>query len=451
MKIHEYQGKELFRKYGVATPRGVPCFTVDEAVAAAKKLGGKVWVVKAQIHAGGRGKGGGVKVAKTLDEVRAHAKRILGMQLVTHQTGPQGQKVRRLLVEEGADIAKELYVGLVVDRGTQRVALMASSEGGMDIEEVAAKTPEKIHKVFVDPAAGLTDGEARGVARRIGIPDAVLGQASELLRALYRCFWEVDASLVEVNPLILTGDGRVVALDSKINFDDNALFRHEDIVALRDLDEEDPLEIEASKHGLSYISLDGNIGCMVNGAGLAMATMDTIKLYGGSPANFLDVGGGATAEKVTAAFKIMLSNPKVKAILVNIFGGIMKCDTIATGVVAAAREVKLSVPLVVRMKGTNEDIGKQILKDSGLPIISADNMAQAGQRIVAAIKAKKAKPKPKSKSKPKPRPKPKPKARGRSKPKGKSRARSQSRTRTAPRAGAKPQAARKKRAKRKKP
>ena len=451
MKIHEYQGKELFRKYGVATPRGVPCFTADEAVAAAKKLGGKVWVVKAQIHAGGRGKGGGVKVAKTLDEVRAHARRILGMQLVTHQTGPQGQKVRRLLVEEGADIAKELYVGLVVDRGTQRVALMASSEGGMDIEEVAAKTPEKIHKVFVDPAAGLTDSEARGVARRIGIPDAVLGQASELLRALYRCFWEVDASLVEVNPLILTGDGRVVALDSKINLDDNALFRHEDIVALRDLDEEDPLEIEASKHGLSYISLDGNIGCMVNGAGLAMATMDTIKLYGGSPANFLDVGGGATAEKVTAAFKIMLSNPKVKAILVNIFGGIMKCDTIATGVVAAAREVKLSVPLVVRMKGTNEDIGKQILKDSGLPIISADNMAQAGQRIVAAIKAKKAKPKPKSKSKPKPRPKPKPKARGRSKPKGKSRARSQSRTRTAPRAGAKPQAARKKRAKRKKP
>jgi succinyl-CoA synthetase beta subunit len=451
MKIHEYQGKELFRKYGVVTPRGFPCFTVDEAVEAAQRLGGKVWVVKAQIHAGGRGKGGGVKVAKTLDEVRTHAKRILGMQLVTHQTGPQGQKVRRLLVEEGADIRKELYVGLVVDRGTQRVALMASSEGGMDIEEVAAKTPEKIHKVFVDPAAGLTDSEARGVARRIGIPDAVLGQASELLRALYRCFWEVDASLVEVNPLILTGDGRVVALDSKINFDDNALFRHEDIVALRDLDEEDPLEIEASKHGLSYISLDGNIGCMVNGAGLAMATMDTIKLYGGSPANFLDVGGGATAEKVTAAFKIMLSNPKVKAILVNIFGGIMKCDTIATGVVAAAREVKLSVPLVVRMKGTNEDIGKQILKDSGLPIISADNMAQAGQRIVAAIKAKKAKPKPKSKSKPKPRPKPKPKARGRSKPKGKSRARSQSRARTAPRAVAKPQAARKKRAKRKKP
>jgi succinyl-CoA synthetase beta subunit len=448
MKIHEYQGKELFRKYGVVTPRGLPCFTVDEAVVAARKLGGNVWVVKAQIHAGGRGKGGGVKVAKTLDEVRAHAKRILGMQLVTHQTGPQGQKVRRLLVEEGADIAKELYVGLVVDRGTQRVALMASSEGGMDIEEVAAKTPEKIHKVFVDPAAGLTDSEARGVARRIGIPDAALGQASDLLRALYRCFWEVDASLVEVNPLILTGDDRVVALDSKINFDDNALFRHEDIVALRDLDEEDPLEIEASKHGLSYISLDGNIGCMVNGAGLAMATMDTIKLYGGSPANFLDVGGGATADKVTAAFKIMLSNPKVKAILVNIFGGIMKCDTIATGVVAAAREVKLSVPLVVRMKGTNEDLGKKILKDSGLPIISADNMAQAGQKIVAAIAVKKSKLKPKPK--PKPKLTPKPKSKGKSRSKAKSRTKPKSKAKSAPKARAKPRAAPQKAAKRKK-
>jgi succinyl-CoA synthetase beta subunit len=386
MKIHEYQGKEIFRKYGVATPRGIPCFSVDEALEAAKKLGGKVWVVKAQIHAGGRGKGGGVKVAKSLDEVRVKAKQILGMQLVTHQTGPQGQKVRRLLIEEGADIRKELYVGMVVDGGTQRAVLMASSEGGMDIEEVAAKTPEKIHKVFVDPAAGLTDGEARGVAKRIGIPDSALAQASELLQGLYKCFWDTDASLLEVNPLILSGDGRVVALDSKINFDDNALFRHPEIVALRDLDEEDPLEIEASKHELSYISLDGNIGCMVNGAGLAMATMDTIKLYGGSPANFLDVGGGATAEKVTAAFKIMLSNPKVKAILVNIFGGIMKCDTIAAGVVVAAREVRLSVPLVVRMKGTNEDLGKKILKDSGLPIISADNMAQAGRKVVAAIK-----------------------------------------------------------------
>ena len=388
MKIHEYQGKEIFRKYGVATPRGFPCFGIDEAVAAAQKLGGKVWVVKAQIHAGGRGKGGGVKVAKSLEEVRANAKRILGMQLVTHQTGPGGQKVRRLLIEEGADIAKELYVGMVVDRGTQRVVLMASSEGGMDIEEVAAKTPEKIHKVFVDPAAGLSDGDARSVARKIGIPDSALAPAGALLQGLYKCFWDTDASLLEVNPLILARDGRVVALDSKINFDDNALFRHPEIVALRDLDEEDPLEIEASKHELSYISLDGSIGCMVNGAGLAMATMDTIKLFGGSPANFLDVGGGATAERVTAAFKIMLSNPKVKAILVNIFGGIMKCDTIATGVVAAAREVKLSVPLVVRMKGTNEDLGKKILKDSGLPIISADNMGEAGQKAVAAVKGK---------------------------------------------------------------
>jgi succinyl-CoA synthetase beta subunit len=389
MKIHEYQGKEIFRQFGVPTPRGFAAFSVDEALRAAQKLGGKVWVVKAQIHAGGRGKGGGVRVAKSMDEVKARAKQILGMQLVTHQTGPAGQKVRRLLVEEGADIAKELYVGLVADRGTQRVVLMASSEGGMDIEEVAAKTPERIRKVFVDPQAGLADGEAREVARKIGVPEASLGEASGLLRNLYRCYWETDASLVEVNPLVVTGEGRVVALDAKLNFDDNALFRHPEIVALRDLDEEDPLEIEASKYDLSYISLDGSIGCMVNGAGLAMATMDTIKLYGGSPANFLDVGGGATAEKVTAAFKIMLSNPKVKAILVNIFGGIMKCDTIAAGVVAAAREVKLSVPLVVRMKGTNEDLGRKILKDSGLPIISADNMAQAGQKAVAAIKKKK--------------------------------------------------------------
>jgi succinyl-CoA synthetase beta subunit len=389
MKIHEYQGKEIFRKYGVPTPRGIPAFTVDEAVEAAKKLGGKVWVVKAQIHAGGRGKGGGVKVAKSIDEVRKLASSILGMQLKTHQTGPGGQKVRRLLIEEGASIAKELYVGMVVDRGTQKVVLMASSEGGMDIEEVAAKTPEKIHKVFVDPAAGLTDREATEVARSIGIPTVALNEAAILLKNLYKTFWEVDASLCEVNPLILTGDNRVVALDSKINLDDNALFRHADIVAMRDLDEEDPLEIEASKFDLNYISLDGEIGCMVNGAGLAMATMDTVKLYGGSPANFLDVGGGATAEKVTAAFKIMLSNPKVKAILVNIFGGIMKCDTIATGVVAAAREVKLSVPLVVRMKGTNEDLGKKILKDSGLPIISADNMADAAKAVVAAIKKKK--------------------------------------------------------------
>ncbi len=384
MKIYEYQGKEILRKFGVPTPRGMACFSVEEAVDAAKQLGGSVWVVKAQIHAGGRGKGGGVKLAKSLDEVRKFASSILGMQLKTHQTGPQGQKVRRLLVEEGADIKKELYVGMVLDRVTQRIVLMASSEGGMDIEEVAAKTPQKIHKVFIDP-------EAEDISRKIGVPDPAVQQADSLLQALYRCYWETDSSLAEINPLVLAGQDKVLALDAKLNFDDNALFRHPEIAALRDLDEEDPLEIEASKHELSYISLDGNIGCMVNGAGLAMATMDTIKLFGGLPANFLDVGGGATAERVTAAFKIMLSNPKVKAILVNIFGGIMKCDTIATGVVAAAREVKLSVPLVVRMKGTNEDLGKKILKNSGLPIISADNMAQAGQRVVAAVKKKKVK------------------------------------------------------------
>jgi succinyl-CoA synthetase beta subunit len=386
VKIHEYQGKELFRKYGVTTPRGFPCFNVDEAVAAAQKLGGSVWVVKAQIHAGGRGKGGGVKVARSLDEVKDKAKQILGMQLVTHQTGPGGQKVRRLLVEEGADIKKELYVGMVVDRVTQRVCLMASSEGGMDIEEVAAKTPEKIHKVFIDPGTGLTTKDASDVAAKIGVPQAAIAQAATLLQALYKCFDETDASLAEINPLILTNRDQVIALDAKLNFDDNALFRHPEIVAMRDLDEEDPLEIEASKYDLSYISLDGSIGCMVNGAGLAMATMDTIKLYGAEPANFLDVGGGATAEKVTAAFKIMLSNPKVKCILVNIFGGIMKCDTIAAGVVTAAREVKLSVPLVVRMKGTNEDLGKKILADSGLPIITAGNMGEAGQKAVAAVK-----------------------------------------------------------------
>jgi succinyl-CoA synthetase beta subunit len=413
VKIHEYQGKQIFREYGMPTPRGFPAMSVDEAVDAAKKLGGKVWVVKAQIHAGGRGKGGGVKVAKSIDEVRARAKEILGMQLKTHQTGPEGQKVRRLLVEEGADIKREMYAGMVVDRGTQKVVLMASSEGGMDIEEVAAKTPEKIRKVFIDPAQGLSDADADEIALSIGIPQAALAQGRAVFKALYKCFDATDASLAEINPLILTGDNRVVVLDAKLNFDDNALFRHPEIVAMRDLDEEDPLEIEASKYELNYISLDGNIACMVNGAGLAMATMDTIKLYGGSPANFLDVGGGATAERVTAAFKIMLSNKKVKAILVNIFGGIMKCDTIATGIVSAAREVKLSVPLVVRMKGTNEDLGKKILKDSGLPIISADNMAEAGKKVVAAVKGKQAKPKPK----PKMKSKPKKKARAAKKPK----------------------------------
>jgi len=386
MKIHEYQAKEILRKYGVATPRAVPCFSVDEAVKAAATLGGKVWVVKAQIHAGGRGKGGGVKLARSEAELKTLAGQILGMQLVTHQTGPEGQKVRRLLIEEGADIKKELYVGLVVDRVTQTVCLMASSEGGMDIEEVAAKTPEKIHKVFVDPTTGLADADADEAARRIGIPEASVPKARAALQGLYRAFWDTDASLAEINPLILTGSGDVIALDAKMNFDDNALFRHPEIVAMRDLDEEDPAEVEASKHDLNYIQLDGNIGCLVNGAGLAMATMDTIKLYGGEPANFLDVGGGATTEKVTEAFKIMLKNPGLKAILVNIFGGIMRCDTIAEGVVAASRAVSLKVPLVVRMKGTNEDIGKKILKDSGLPIISADNMGEAGAKVVAAAK-----------------------------------------------------------------
>ncbi|HET7033618.1 MAG TPA: ADP-forming succinate--CoA ligase subunit beta [Casimicrobiaceae bacterium] len=385
MKIHEYQGKEIFRKFGMATPRGIPAFSVDEAVEAARALGGGVWVVKAQIHAGGRGKGGGVKLGRSLDEVRELAGKILGMQLVTHQTGPQGQKVRRLLIEEGADIRKELYVGMVVDRATQRVCLIASSEGGMDIEEVAAKTPDKILRVFIDPVKGLTDTEADDVARRIGIPEGSLPQARAMLIGLYRCFDATDASLAEINPLIVTGAGRVIALDAKLNFDSNALFRHPEIVEMRDLDEEDPAEVQASKFDLSYIALDGNIGCLVNGAGLAMATMDTIKLFGASPANFLDVGGGATTEKVTEAFKIMLGNPKVKGILVNIFGGIMRCDTIANGIVAAARETSLAVPLVVRMKGTNEELGRQILKDSGLPIIAADNMADAAQKIVAAV------------------------------------------------------------------
>jgi succinyl-CoA synthetase beta subunit len=389
MKIHEYQAKEVLRKYGVVTPRGYPCFSVDEAVDAARKLGGKVWVVKAQIHAGGRGKGGGVKVARSLDEVKQHASQILGMQLKTHQTGPGGQKVRRLLIEEGADIKKELYLGMVVDRGSQRVALMASSEGGMDVEEVAAKTPEKIHTVIIqEPFKGLADKDAEDIARKIGVPADSVPQARDLLKALYKAFDETDASLAEINPLILTGDGKVLALDAKMNFDDNALFRHPEIVALRDLDEEDPAEIEASKFDLNYIQLDGNIGCLVNGAGLAMATMDIIKLYGGSPANFLDVGGGASTEKVTEAFKIMLRNPRLKAILVNIFGGIMKCDVIAQGVVAAAREVKLGVPLVVRLEGTNVDIGKKILAESGLPIISGSNMADAAQKVVKAAGGK---------------------------------------------------------------
>jgi succinyl-CoA synthetase beta subunit len=376
----------------VATPRGAPAFSVDDAVAAAETLRGPVWVVKAQIHAGGRGKGGGVKLARSIGEVRELAGKLLGMTLKTHQTGPQGRVVRRLLIEEGADIKKELYVAMVVDRAQQRVVLMASSEGGMDIEEVAAKTPEKIHRVAIDPFTGLADTDADDIARKIGVPDALVDQARELFKALYKCFDESDCSLLEVNPLIVTGDGRVVALDAKLNFDDNALFRHPEIVAMRDLDEEDPAEVEASKFDLNYIQLDGDIGCLVNGAGLAMATMDVIKLYGGSPANFLDVGGGATTEKVTEAFKIMLRNPKLKAILVNIFGGIMKCDVIAAGVVAAAKQVGLKVPLVVRLEGTNVDLGKKILADSGLPIISGNDMGDAAQKVVAAAKGKTAVP-----------------------------------------------------------
>jgi len=386
MKIHEYQAKEVLRKYGVPTPRGIPCFSVDEAVEAGRKLGGPVWVVKAQIHAGGRGKGGGVKLARSLDEVRQYADSILSMQLVTHQTGPGGQKVRRLLIEEGADIRKEYYVGMVTDRASQRIVLMASSEGGMDIEEVAAKTPEKIHKVTVDPGTGLTDAQADDIARKIGIPEASVPQARAVFLALYKAFYETDASLAEINPLIATGDGRIIALDAKMNFDDNAMFRHPELTVLRDFDEEDPAEVEASQHELNYIQLEGNIGCLVNGAGLAMATMDIIKFYGGRPANFLDVGGGATTERVTEAFKIMLKNPELQAILVNIFGGIMRCDVIATALVEAARVVSLKVPLVVRLEGTNVELGKKILAESGLKMIPANGMADAAEKVVKAAK-----------------------------------------------------------------
>lgn len=386
MNIHEYQGKEILRKYGVVTPRGIPCFSVNEAVEAAKTLGGNLWVVKAQIHAGGRGKGGGVKVAKSLDEVRQYAESILGMTLVTHQTGPEGRVVKRLLIEEGADIAKEYYVGMVVDRETQRVALMASSEGGMEIEEVARKTPELIHKVFVDPKAGLTTEQGEDIARKIGVPEAAIKEAGKFMQGLYKAFDETDASLAEINPLVLTGDNRIIALDAKFNFDSNGMYRHPDIAGMRDFDEEDPDEVAASKFDLTYIALDGNIACMVNGAGLAMATMDIIKLFGGEPANFLDVGGGATTEKVTEAFKIMLANSKVKCILVNIFGGIMRCDVIANGIVEAARQVALRVPLVVRLEGTNVDLGKEILAKSGLPIISADGMTDAAQKAIKAAK-----------------------------------------------------------------
>ncbi len=386
MKIHEYQGKEVLRQFGVPVPRGYPAFSVREATEAAQKLGGSVWVVKAQIHAGGRGKGGGVKLARSMADVQALAGQILGMQLKTPQTGAAGQKVRRLLIEEGADIKHEFYVAALTDRATQKVAMMASSEGGMDIEQVAHATPEKIIKVFVEPAEGLTERQALELAAGIGVPLASQARAIDVFKKLYACYMATDASLAEINPLILESNGNIKALDAKFNFDSNALFRHPEIVAYRDLDEEDPAEVEASKFDLSYISLDGNIGCLVNGAGLAMATMDTIKLFGGEPANFLDVGGGASAEKVTEAFKIMLKNKNVKGILVNIFGGIMKCDTIAEGVIAACKAVNLQVPLVVRMKGTNEDLGKKMLEASGLPIISADTMAEAATSIVAAVK-----------------------------------------------------------------
>ncbi|TXK77461.1 ADP-forming succinate--CoA ligase subunit beta [Paenibacillus sp. N3.4] len=386
MNIHEYQGKEVLRQYGVNVPKGKVAFTVDEAVEAAKELGTSVVVVKAQIHAGGRGKAGGVKVAKNLDEVRTYASEILGKVLVTHQTGPEGKEVKRLLIEEGCDIKKEYYVGVVVDRATGSVVLMASEEGGTEIEEVAEHSPEKIFKEVVDPAIGLQAFQARRLAYSINIPNELVNKAVKFMLALYKAFVEKDASIAEINPLVVTGSGDVMALDAKLNFDSNALFRHKDIVELRDLEEEDAKEIQASKYDLSYIALDGNIGCMVNGAGLAMATMDIIKHYGGDPANFLDVGGGATKEKVTEAFKIILSDEQVKGIFVNIFGGIMRCDVIADGVVAAARELGLSRPLVVRLEGTNVELGKKILNESGLNIVAADSMADGAQKIVALVK-----------------------------------------------------------------
>lgn len=384
MNIHEYQAKAVLAKYGVSVPNGKVAFTVDEALDAAKELGGK-GVVKAQIHAGGRGKAGGVKLAKSLDEVERYAKEILGKTLVTHQTGPEGKVVKRLLVEQLTDIKKEYYIGLVVDRASGRVVMMASAEGGMEIEEVAAKTPEKIFRETIDPAVGLLAYQARNLAFAIGIPNALVNKAAKFMVALYKCFVEKDCSIAEINPLVVTGDGDVMALDAKLNFDDNALYRHSDIMELRDLDEEDPKETQASKFDLNYVALDGNIGLMVNGAGLAMATMDTVKYYNGEPANFLDVGGGATEEKVTEAFKIILSDSKVKGILVNIFGGIMKCDVIANGVVAAAKQVKLDKPLVVRLEGTNVDLGKQILNQSGLNIVAADSLGDAAQQIVALV------------------------------------------------------------------
>jgi succinyl-CoA synthetase beta subunit len=389
MNIHEHQAKAVLEKFGVPVPRGGVAFTPDEAVKVAGTLGGQLWVVKAQIHAGGRGKGGGVKVVKSLDALREEAKRMLGMMLVTHQTGPEGKKVQRLYVEEGSSIARELYLSFLVDRGTSRIAIIASTEGGMDIEEVAAKTPEKLLTLSIDPAAGFQPHHGRRIAFSLGLKGAQVNEAVALLSGLYRAFTETDASLVEINPLVVNGEGKLVCLDAKFNFDDSALFRHPDIKALRDETEEDPMELEASKHDLNYVKLDGTIGCMVNGAGLAMATMDIIKLYGEEPANFLDVGGGADKERVTEAFKLILSDKNVKGILVNIFGGIMRCDIIAEGVVAAAKEVKLSVPLVVRLEGTNVALGKEILAKSGLKITSADDLADAAQKITAAVKGKK--------------------------------------------------------------
>ncbi|TMN23565.1 ADP-forming succinate--CoA ligase subunit beta [Lentibacillus cibarius] len=386
MNIHEYQGKDILRESGVSVPNGHVAYTVDEAVEAANKLNGSVTVVKAQINAGGRGKAGGVKIAKNSDEVRTYANEILGKNLVTHQTGPEGKEVKRLLIEEGSDIKNEYYVGLVLDRATSRVVMMASEEGGTEIEEVAAETPEKIFKEVIDPVVGLSGYQARRLAFNINIPDELIGKAAKFMIGLYNVFVEKDCSIAEINPLVTTGDGEVMALDAKLNFDDNALFRHRDIAELRDVEEEDEKEIEASKYDLSYVALDGNIGCMVNGAGLAMSTMDIIKHYGGEPANFLDVGGGATAEKVTEAFKIILSDSNVKGIFVNIFGGIMKCDVIAEGVVEATKQVGLDIPLVVRLEGTNVELGKQILDESGLNITSAGSMADGAEKIVSAVK-----------------------------------------------------------------
>ena len=385
MNIHEYQGKEILKKYGVSVPNGKVAFTVEEAVEAAKELGTDICVVKAQIHAGGRGKAGGVKVAKNLEEVRTYANEILGKTLVTHQTGPEGKEVKRLLIEEGCDIKKEYYVGLVLDRATSRVVLMASEEGGTEIEEVAEKTPEKIFKEEIDPVIGLMPYQARRIAFNINIPHDLIGQAVKFMMGLYNAYIDKDCSIAEINPLVVTGDGKVMALDAKLNFDSNALYRQNEVLTYRDLEEEDAKEIEASKFDLSYVALDGNIGCMVNGAGLAMSTMDIINYYGGEPANFLDVGGSATAEKVTEAFKIILSDPNVKGIFVNIFGGIMKCDVIATGVVEAAKQISLQIPLVVRLEGTNVELGKQILGDSGLNIVAAESMADGAQKIVSLV------------------------------------------------------------------